>query len=306
MLVEPQNAGDEQQFAVARAAEEAGYDAFFRSDHLLPLAEGAAGPGPTDAWLTLAALAVRTERLRLGVMGSTATFRFPGPLAIAAAQLDRMSGGRAELGLSTGWFEAEHAAWGVPFPDEEERFDRFAEQLAVLTGLWRTGPGERFTFHGRHYRLIDAPELPAFPGGTPTLIVSGGGPADARKPELAARYADEFNLPALPLAEARAQHELARAECRRWERERADLVWSMTWTVCCGESEARVRGRAERIPGGMDRLRSTGLVGSPERCVDELARYAAIGVRRAYLRMWDLNDLDQLDLVAEKVLPHLR
>src|SRR5690348_17843711 len=93
-------------------------------------------PGPTDAWVTLAGLARETSRLRLGTMVTAATFRLPGPLAISVAQVDAMSGGRVELGLGAGWFEAEHAAYGIPFPPVGERFDRLEEQLAIVTGLW--------------------------------------------------------------------------------------------------------------------------------------------------------------------------
>jgi alkanesulfonate monooxygenase SsuD/methylene tetrahydromethanopterin reductase-like flavin-dependent oxidoreductase (luciferase family) len=123
--------------AVALAAEELGFDAFFRSDHYVAM--GQAGlPGPTDAWVTLAALAVETSRIRLGTLVTAATFRRPGPLAIAVAQVDQMSGGRVELGLGAGWFEREHAAYGIPFPPLGERFARLEEQLAIITGLWET------------------------------------------------------------------------------------------------------------------------------------------------------------------------
>ena len=100
-------------------------------------------PGPTDAWTTLAGLARETSTIRLGTLMTSATFRHPGPLAIQVAQVDQMSGGRVELGLGAGWFEQEHAAYGIPFPDTRERFDRFEEQLAVITGLWATAEGER-------------------------------------------------------------------------------------------------------------------------------------------------------------------
>src|SRR6185437_9226024 len=122
---------------VAQATERLGFDAFFRSDHYLSIG-GSGLPGPTDAWATLAALAVETSRIRLGTLVSPVTFRLPGPLAVTVAQVDQMSGGRVELGLGTGWFDAEHAAYGIPFGTFGERFDRLTEQLEILTGLWAT------------------------------------------------------------------------------------------------------------------------------------------------------------------------
>ena len=145
-MTEPQlGATYDDQLAVARRTEETGFDAFFRSDHYLTMG-GDGLPGPTDAWVTLAGLARETRRIRLGTLVTAATFRLPGPLAISVAQVDRMSGGRVELGIGAGWYEAEHTAYGVPFPPVGERFDRYEEQLAILTGLWSTPVGETFDF----------------------------------------------------------------------------------------------------------------------------------------------------------------
>ena len=135
------------QLAVAQAAEAAGFDAFFRSDHWQTFG-GDGLPGPTDSWVTLGAIARETERIRLGTLVTSATFRLPGPLAIAVAQVDEMSGGRVELGLGAGWFDGEHDAYGIPFPETGERFDRLEEQLAIITGLWTTPVGETFSFAG--------------------------------------------------------------------------------------------------------------------------------------------------------------
>jgi alkanesulfonate monooxygenase SsuD/methylene tetrahydromethanopterin reductase-like flavin-dependent oxidoreductase (luciferase family) len=148
IFTEPQQGADYATLlSVARAAEELGFDAFFRSDHYLTMA-GSGLPGPTDAWITLAGLAVQTSRIRLGTLMSPVTFRLPGPLAIAVAQVDQMSGGRAELGLGTGWFDAEHTAYGIPFPPLAERFARLEEQLKIVTGLWETAEGDTFSFSG--------------------------------------------------------------------------------------------------------------------------------------------------------------
>src|SRR2546423_10515811 len=161
IFTEPQlGATYADQLRLARHAEELGFDAFFRSDHYLTM-DGVHGqPGPTDSWVTLGALAVQTSRIRLGTMVTSATFRYPGPLAISVAQVDQMSGGRVELGLGAGWYEAEHRAYAIPFPPVGERFERLAEQLAIVTGLWRTPPGERVDFQGRHYAAVGSPGLP--------------------------------------------------------------------------------------------------------------------------------------------------
>src|SRR5882672_645645 len=162
VFTEPQlGARYQDQLRVAQHAERLGYDAFFRSDHYLAMPPTADGrPGPTDSWVSLAALAVQTSTIRLGTLVTSATFRLPGPLAIAVAQVDEMSGGRVELGLGAGWYEAEHTSYGIPFPSTKERFDRLTEQLAIITGLWGTRLGDRFTYHGQHYDVIDSPALP--------------------------------------------------------------------------------------------------------------------------------------------------
>ncbi|HEX6383011.1 MAG TPA: LLM class flavin-dependent oxidoreductase, partial [Acidimicrobiia bacterium] len=165
IFTEPQQgASYDQQLAVALEAERLGFDAFFRSDHYLRMGGDPGGPeampGPTDSWVTLAGLARETSRIRLGTLVNSATFRLPGPMAISVAQVDAMSGGRVELGLGSGWFEGEHTAYGIPFPPLRERFDRLEEQLAVVTGLWTTPDGKRFSFDGAHYQVKESPALP--------------------------------------------------------------------------------------------------------------------------------------------------
>src|SRR3954470_20695989 len=129
---------------VAKAAEDLGFDAYFRSDHYLKMGDVSGLPGPTDAWVTLGGLARETSRIRLGTLMTAATFRHPGPLAIAVAQVDEMSGGRVEFGIGAGWYEAEHTAYGLPFPSLGERFERYEEQVAIITGLWETPLGGTF------------------------------------------------------------------------------------------------------------------------------------------------------------------
>src|SRR6478672_10239886 len=160
IFTEPQQGATyDDLLAVARAAEDLGFSGFFRSDHYLHMG-GDGGAGPTDAWTTLAGLARETSTIRLGTLVTSATFRLPGPLAVQVAGVDQMSGGRVELGLGTGWFEAEHTAYGIPFPPLRERFERLAEQLEIVTGLWSTPAGERFSFSGTYYTVVDSPALP--------------------------------------------------------------------------------------------------------------------------------------------------
>src|SRR4051812_36884114 len=204
VFTEPQQgASYDDLLKVARATEELGFDAFFRSDHYHAMG-GDGLPGPTDAWLTLAALARETQRIRLGTMLTSATFRLPGPLAISVAQVDAMSAGRVEFGFGAGWYEREHTAYGLPFPPLAERFDRYEEQLEVIVGLWETPEGRTYSFSGKHYTLTDSPALPR-PSQTPRPPVIVGGAGKRRTPALAARFADEFNMPFAPVAATEEQ-----------------------------------------------------------------------------------------------------
>ena len=302
IFTEPQQGATyDDLLRVARAAEELGFDAFFRSDHYLGM--GTEGlPGPTDAWLTLAGIARETSTIRLGTLMTSATFRFPGPLAISVAQVDQMSGGRVELGLGAGWFDAEHTAYGIPFPSTGERFDRFEEQLAVVTGLWRTPPGERFTHEGVYYPVTDSPALPK-PVQSPAPPVLIGGLGRKRTPALAARYADEFNLPFVSTETTREQFARVRAACEAIGRNPSTMRWSNALVVCVGSDEAEFRRRADAIGREPDELRENGVAGTPEEAVETIGRYAAEGAERVYLQVLDLADLDHLHLVATEVMP---
>ncbi|MGS2615893.1 LLM class F420-dependent oxidoreductase [Micromonospora sp. LZ34] len=302
IFTEPQQgASYDDLLAVARCAEETGYGAFFRSDHYLKMGSVSGEPGPTDAWTTLAGLARDTRRIRLGTLMTAATFRLPGPLAITVAQVDQMSGGRVELGIGAGWFAEEHAAYGIPFPSVGERFDRLEEQLAVITGLWETPPGRTFDFPGKYYPVSDSPALPKpVQRPRPPILLGGMGPK--RTPLLAARYADEFNLPFVSVEDTAAQIERVRAACAEVGRDPAELRWSNALVLCCGRDDAEVARRAAAIGREPDELRANGLAGTPAEVVDKIGRYSAAGSQRIYLQVLDLADLDHLELVASEVL----
>ncbi|WP_328438724.1 LLM class F420-dependent oxidoreductase [Streptomyces sp. NBC_00444] len=308
VFTEPHRGADyDDQLRFVRLVEAGGFEGFFRADHYQAMGTDPGLPGPTDAWLTLAALARETSRIRLGTLVTSATFRLPGPLAVMVAQVDRMSGGRVELGLGAGWYEREHTSYGIPFPPVRERFDRLEEQLAVITGLWRTPVGESFTYRGTYYQLLDAPALPKpVQMPAPPVIVGGRGPR--RTPELAARYADEFNMPFKSVAEtARAYRRVAEA-CERTGRAgagRPPLVLSAGVVAAIGRTDAEARRRAAPLHVKSALPPEDPVIGSPAQLVDRLGEFSAIGANRIHLRLTDFHDLDHLELIAGEVLPQL-
>ncbi len=301
IFTEPQQGATyDDLLAVASTAERLGFGAFFRSDHYLGM--GTDGlPGPTDAWVTLAGLARDTTTIRLGTLVTSATFRRPGPLAITVAGVDQMSGGRVELGLGAGWFDGEHRAYGIPFPEVQERFDRLEEQLAIVTGLWSTPAGERFSHAGAHYRLEDSPALPKPTQERIPVIVGGHGPK--RTPRLAATYASEFNIPFAPLEEGREQYVRVRAACEAAGRDPASLTYSCALVTAVGSDDAEVDRRLAAIGHTREQLaRGGGLVGTPAQVRDELAAWRDAGAQRVYLQILDLADLEHLELIAAEVV----
>ena len=304
IMAEAQQGADyDTLLRLARAAEELGFDGFFRSDHYVKYGDVDGLPGPTHSWVTLAGLARETTRIKLGTLMTAATFQLPGPLAIAVANVDQMSGGRVELGLGTGWYEPEHRAYGIPFPAMAERFDRFEEQLEIITGLWLTPVGETFSFEGKHYQLHDSPALPKPFSGRPPIIIGGGGPR--RTPALAARFADEFNTMFRSAEEARTVYERVQAACAAQGRTRA-LAYSVAQEVCCGRDDREVARRAAAMIGrDMAHLREKGMIGSPAQIVDKIGRFGEVGSSRIYLRMMDLHDIAHLELLASEVLPQI-
>ncbi|MFJ9109855.1 LLM class F420-dependent oxidoreductase [Streptomyces sp. NPDC102283] len=302
IFTEPQQGADyDTLLTVAKAAEDLGFDAFYRSDHYLRMGSGDGLPGPTDAWITLAGLARETRRIRLGTLMTAGTFRLPGVLAIQVAQVDRMSGGRVDLGLGAGWFEEEHKAYGIPFP--KEKFGRLEEQLAIITGLWATEVGETFSYDGTYYQLTDSPALPKpAQAKVPVLI---GGHGATRTPRLAAQYADEFNIPFASLEDSEKQFGRVRAAAQTHGRSPDDLVYSNALIVCTGKDDAEVARRAAAIGRDVEELKANGLAGSPAEVVDKIGAYAAIGSSRIYLQVLDLDDLDHLELISSQIQSQL-
>jgi F420-dependent oxidoreductase-like protein len=302
VFVEPQQGATYgQQLAMAQVAEAQGFGAFFRSDHWLKMGEVSGLPGPTDSWVTLGAIARETSTIRLGTLVSSATFRLPGPLAITVAQVDEMSGGRVELGLGTGWFDDEHVAYGIPFPTLRERFDRLEEQLDVITGLWRCPIDRQFTFEGSHYGLVGSPALPK-PVQQPHPPIILGGWGARRTPALAARFADEYNVPFPPVDGFADQRRRVVEACEAIGRDPATMVFSVALVVCCGENDEQVELRAGAIGRASAELRDNGLAGTPSEVLDKIAAFAEAGADRCYLQVLDLDDLDHVRLLGEQVL----
>jgi F420-dependent oxidoreductase-like protein len=317
VLLEPRyGATYEQILAMARAAEEAGFDAFFRSDHYLGIDATDASYAPTDSWITLAGLAVQTQRIRLGTLVTASTYRYPGPLAVAVATVHAMSGGRAELGIGAAWYEREHRSFGIPFPPVGERFDRLEEQLSIITGLWSTQAGESFSFHGKHYQIEDCVNFPALgpppgadaaPGtGTPgpasrrpRLIVGGAGPK--RSPTLAARFADEFNC-GLPGGAAERLANFRRI-CARLGRDPAAVRLSAALPVCCGATAAEAARRARVLGDAGARLLSQGVTGTPDDVLHRVRELAAAGVDTLYFHIYDAADTAHVRFLGSAVLP---
>lgn len=305
IFIEPQQgASYERVLTLARVAERLGFDGFFSSDHYLKMSDISGLPGPLDTWTTLAGLARDTSRLRLGPLVTPVTFRNPGPLAIAVAQVDAMSGGRIEFSLGAGWFEAEHDAYGIPFPPTAQRFEMLTEQLEIITGLWTTPVGETFDFTGKHYRLTSSPALPK-PQQQPRPPIILGGHGQKRTPALAAKHADEFNLPFAPVEAFVAQRDRVRAACEAIGRDPDSMRFSVALVLCCGSNETELQRRADAIGREVDELRTNGAAGTPAEVIEKIHRYRDAGASRVYLQTLDIDDTAHLELVAAEVAPHL-
>jgi F420-dependent oxidoreductase-like protein len=303
VLLEPHHGATYAQIlALAQASEEAGFDAFFRSDHYLGIDAGDATYQPTDSWTTLAGLAVQTRRVALGTLVTAATYRLPGQLAVEVATVNQMSGGRAELGIGTAWYEQEHGYFGIPFPPQRERFDRLEEQLAIITGLWDTKPGERFSFDGKFYQLADCASIPR-PGTRPKIIIGGAGAK--RTPTLAARYADEFNG-ALGM-DVRDRYENFQRICSDVVgRDPGEVRLSATLPVAIGADAGDLRRRLDALGEPGARLLSagvTGVGGGPvRRALENLAEQGADTV---YFHLYGPGDVEHIRLLGSEVVSRM-
>ena len=305
IFTEPQQGATyDDQLAVATPAEELGFDAFFRSDHYMKMGDVSGLPGPTDAWITLAGLARETTRIRLGTLVSPVTFRHPGPLAISVAQVDAMSGGRVELGLGAGWYDDEHAAYGIPFPPIGERFDRLEEQLAIITGLWATPVGETFSL--RRARTTRSTTRPALPKPVqqprPPIIIGGCGPK--RTPRAGRQLRRRVQHAVRPARGSGHGRPASAPPCEARRARPGDAASVGRARVCCGADEAEVDA-----PGGRHRSRAGRAARERRwRARRRGGRRRSAPTRepaptRIYLQVLDLDDLDHLRLMAAEVMP---
>ncbi len=301
IFTEPQQGATyDDLLAVALAAESAGFDGFFRSDHYLKMGDVSGLPGPTHAWVTLAGLARDTSTIRLGTLVSPVTFYQPGPLAISVAQVDQMSGGRVELGIGAGWFEAEHDAYGIPFPDLGDRMSRLEEAVEQIVGLWTTPDGETFSHDGTYHSFSESPALPKpTQGPHPPIVIGGRG--KKRTPALAARFAQDFNLPFGPPEDIPPIMENVARACEAIDRDPATMTWSAAQVLCVGETDADVDRRAAAIGREADEMRENGVAGTLDEARAKLEALTAVGVDRIYLQVLDLSDLDHVALAGQLI-----
>jgi F420-dependent oxidoreductase-like protein len=288
--------------AIARATEEAGLEALFRSDHYLSV-QGDPSRGSLDAWATLAALAAVTSRIKLGTLVSPVTFRHPSVLAKNVVTVDHVSGGRVEVGMGAGWHVAEHRAFGFPFPDTRARMDMLEEQLEIVNGEWVEGA---FSFEGRHYRLESVDALPKpVQRPRPNLIVGGG--AGPRSAMLAARFADEYNTFMVPPEEfARRRGTVLRA-CEATGRE--PLTLSLMTPVLVGRDSSEYEERRARMAERRDESgwapSDEWIAGTVEEAAEKLRAYEEVGVERVMLQHLLHDDVDMIEVIGRKLAPLL-
>ncbi|MFG1995331.1 LLM class flavin-dependent oxidoreductase [Actinoplanes sp. NPDC048988] len=284
------------QLRIALIAERNGIGGVFRADHVRGFG-ALQPPGPSDAWTVLAGLARDTTTVRLGTLMTCAPLRLPAMLAMTTAGVDRMSGGRLELGIGAGWFESEHRSAGARLNSPAERLQQLHEYLEIVTGLWRCPPGETFTHHGRFYHVEDNPGLPK-PAQTPRPPIIVGGNGRRQTPALAARFADEYNLPRATPARAQAHVTRAQQACQAAGRDPATLRISVTLQLCCGSSVMQADARARRY--GWDGDQDT-VTGTPGDLLQHLAVYADAGISRVYAHITDFRDEEHIALLGAAV-----
>ena len=309
LMIEPQQGCSyDDQLAIARRAEAAGFEAFFRSDHYDSF-PGEGGRPTSDAWTVLAGLARETSQIRLGVLVSPVTFRHPGTLAKVVATVDEMSGGRVVVGMGAGWNEGEHAHHGLAFPPIDVRAEMLEEQLAILRGLWQEPDG--WSFAGRHYTLpgsLFRPRTVQQPA--PHVIVGGEG--SPRSMRIAVRYADEFNLTSSSPGRAAERFAKLDETARAAGRAPSSLVHSAMVGVLVGRDEAEVERRRDAIleqfglgdegTAWFEARRPRWVIGTPDEARAVVERFAAVGVQRLVLQDFLPWDLEMVDLLGEVLI----
>ena len=302
VLMEPRHGATYDRIvAMAKATEEAGFDAFVRGDHYLGIDSTDPEYRPTDSWTSLAGVALETSRIKLGTLMTAGTFRHPAVVANAVATVDQMSGGRVIMGIGTGWYEREHTAFGIPFPIGE-RFDRLDEEMQILNGLWTTPLGEPFSFEGRFWQLEEARNFPVLvQKPRPPIVIGGTGPR--RTPLMAAKYADEFNSGGGAGTAERFAN--VRRVCEEIGRDPSTLRMSVTTQVICGSTRAEAQERLERLGDPGRRMLSRGPLGDVPTVVGALHELKAAGAEIAYLHIFDIDDLEHLRLIGAEVIPQL-
>ena len=299
IFIEPQQGTTyDRILALATHAESLGCNGFFTTDHYLKMGASDGLPGPTDAWTTLAGLARDTSNIRLGTLVSPVTFRHLGSLAISVAQIDQMSEGRVELGLGAGWYEEEHKAQGLPFPDIATRFDLLEESLEVLNAIWNLEKGEFFNYQGKRVQFENSMGLPK-PKQEPGPPIIMGGIGQRRTPNLVAKYASEYNTPFVSPDTFTSLVGVVKDKCVELGRNPKDLIYSCAQVFCCGDEETIFSKRALTIGREVGELRVNGLAGTPDEVIRRAEEFKQNGCDRLYLQILDDCDLEHLDLAAE-------
>jgi F420-dependent oxidoreductase-like protein len=293
--------------AIAAVAEDGGFDALFRSDHLTGLFGEARRPS-LDTWASLTWLATATRRIRFGPLVSPLTFYHPALLARRAAAVAELSGGRLDLGIGAGWHEGEHAMFGIPFPPLRERLDRLECGARAIRALWQ---GKPVTLDQPYYPLREAQSHPLPPGRVPLVVGARG---ERRTLRIAAEHADEWNVTRVTFEEYGAKRAVLEAHCRDVGRDPRTLARSLMVPVLVGRTPSELRARHERarqifprVPADEAGWRAAGfLYGTPDAVVADLTRWAALGVGRAMLQMLDMEDTTAMELLARDVVPACR
>jgi len=296
----------QQWLDLARIAEDHGFAALYRSDHYLSEDAGS-GRDALDAWGTICGLAATTSRIRLGTLVSPVTFRHPSVLAKLAVTADHISDGRIDVGIGAGWYPDEHHAYGFELPALPVRLEMLEEQLEIITSSWAAGP---FTFHGRHYRLENNDARPKPVRSRPRLVLGGSGAP--RSLDLAARWADEYNLAAGTADEIRQHKKRLQEACTRSNRDPATMRLSLLTGFVCGTDPADLEERAGRIcrflgleqssrATALETLPEAWLVGTPHEIDGQLASLESLGLDTIMLWPPLHDDLESIGMLGQAI-----